>query len=85
VHWLDSFGAEYSVPYGTGAIKGNAIVFNIPYPSGQFRDTLTYQPAQQAWTLLIEAAKPDGSWGHFAQYEIRRKPAGANTLSKPTH
>jgi hypothetical protein len=85
VHWLDSFGAKYSVPHGTGAITGNAIIFNIPYPSGQFRDTLTYQPTRQVWTLLIEAAKPDGSWGHFAQYEIRRKPAGTNKLAKPTH
>ena len=74
-HWLDSFGGKYSVPHGTGSIAGNTIVFNIPYSSGQFRDTFTFQPAQQTWTLSIEAAQPDGSWQHFAKYDIRRKPA----------
>jgi len=73
-HWLDSTGAEYSVPHGTGSIMGNTIVFTIPYTSGQFRDTLTYQPARQTWTLVIESAKPDGSWQHFAKYDIQRKP-----------
>lgn len=85
VHWLDSFGAKYSVPHGTGAITGNTIAFSFPYPSGEFRDTLTYQPARQTWTLLIEAAKPDGSWGHFARYEIQRKPAGTDNSAERTH
>lgn len=85
VHWLDSFGASYSVPHGTGAITGDTIVFNFPYPSGQFRDTLTYRPTQQSWTLLIEAAKPDGSWTHFAGYDIRGKPASTDNSSKLTH
>lgn len=74
-HWLDSFGGKYSVPHGTGSISGNSVVFNIPYPGGQFRDTLIFQPAQQTWTLSIEAAQPDGSWKHFAKYNIRRKSA----------
>jgi hypothetical protein len=85
VHWLDSFGAKYSVPHGTGAITGNTLVFSFPYPSGQFRDTLTYQPKQKTWTLLIEEAKPDGSWAHFAQYGIRRKPAVADNSTSRTH
>jgi hypothetical protein len=72
VHWLDSFGAQFSIPHGTGAITEDTIVFNIPYPDGQFRDTLTYRPAEQAWTLTIEAAAADGSWKHFAKYDIRR-------------
>lgn len=75
-HWLDSFGAKYSVPHGTGQIAGNTIVFSIPYPSGQFRDTLTYEPKKETWTLVIERAKPDGTWEHFAKYEITRAPAG---------
>lgn len=65
-----SFGGKYSVPHGTGSISGNSIVFNIPYPDGQFRDTLIFQSAQQTWTLAIEAAQPDGSWKHFAKYDI---------------
>lgn len=71
-HWLDSFGAGSSVPHGTGAISGETIVFEIPYPSGRFRDTLTRQAGGGAWTLAIEAAAPDGSWQHFARYDIRR-------------
>lgn len=74
-HWLDSFGAIYSIPHGAGSITGNVIVFTIPYPSGSFRDTLTYQPDQKIWLLDIEAAKSDGSWQHFAKYTIRRKSA----------
>jgi hypothetical protein len=74
-HWLDSFGAKYSAPHGTGSVTDSTIVFYIPYPSGQFRDTLSYQPAAKTWTLVIEGAKPDGSWLHFAKYDIRRKPA----------
>jgi hypothetical protein len=74
-HWLDSFGAKYSAPHGAGLVTDNTIVFYIPYPSGQFRDTLRYQPAEKTWTLVIEAAKPDGSWRHFAKYDIQRKPA----------
>lgn len=76
VHWLDSFGAKYSIPHGTGAIDGNTITFKIPYPSGTMRDTLTYQPTKDTWSLVIQGAKPDGSWQHFAKYTIRRKPAG---------
>ncbi len=85
VHWLDSFGASYSVPHGTGAITGNTVAFSFPYPSGQFRDTLTYDPKQGTWSLVIESAKPDGTWGHFAKYEIRRKPAEPSHASTPTH
>lgn len=82
VHWLDSFGAGYSFPNGSGSISGNAIVFTIPYPTGEFRDTLTYQPSRKAWTLVIESKKPDGSWEHFARYRIWRKPAERGRLTR---
>ena len=74
-HWMDSFGARYSVPHGSGQVGDDSIVFNIPYPSGEFRDTLTYDRDRGTWSLAIEAAKPDGSWAHFAAYEMKRKPA----------
>ena len=75
-HWLDSFGAKYSVPHGTGQVTDDAIVFNIPYPTGQFRDTLTYERDRDTWKLVIEGAKPDGTFKHFAKYEITRKQPG---------
>ncbi len=71
-HWMDSFGAKYSIPHGTGHISGNAIEFTIPYKDGPFRDTLTYSPEKASWEFVLQASQPDGSWKHFARYEIRR-------------
>jgi hypothetical protein len=76
-HWLDNFGAKYSVPHGTGQATGNVIQFTIPYADGPFRDTLTFHPEDRSWSFVIEASQPDGSWKHFARYEIRARPAGA--------
>lgn len=73
VHWMDSTGADGSIPHGTGSISPNGIVFKIPYPDGTFRDTLTRHPAQKSWSFLIEAEQPDGSWKHFAKYTLRRQ------------
>ena len=71
-HWLDSFGAKFSVPHGAGVITGNTVQFTIAYAGGPFRDTLTYDPDQGSWTLVIEASQPGGAWRHFARYDIRR-------------
>ena len=73
VHWLDTFGGRYSIPHGTGRIEGHAIEFTIPYADGPFRDTLTYDPAQQTWSFVIEAGQKDGTFRHFAAYQIRRE------------
>ncbi|GGC65772.1 DUF1579 family protein [Undibacterium terreum] len=71
-HWMDSFGGKYSVPHASGHINGNTIQFIFPYASGPFRDTLTYSPEATSWVFEIEASKPDGTWKHFARYDIRR-------------
>ena len=73
VHWLDNFGGKYSIPHGIGTLSGNTFEFTIPYAAGPFHDTLTYDAAKQAWTFVIEAGQQDGSWQHFARYDIRRK------------
>lgn len=73
VHWLDSFGGPFSVPHGTGTIDGQTISFVIPYADGPFRDTLVRDPATGTWRFTIEAGRKDGSWRHFAAYEMRRK------------
>ena len=73
VHWMDSFGANYSIPHGTGHVTDNSVQFTIPYQSGSFRDTFTYNPASKTWLFVLEAAQPDGTWKHFARYSVHRQ------------
>lgn len=73
VHWMDSFGAKYSIPHGTGRVTGNSVQFTIPYPSGSFRDTFTYNPASKTWLFALDAAQPDGTWKHFAHYRVHHQ------------
>ena len=70
-HWMDSFGAQYSIPHGTGSITDNSVQFTIPYESGLFRDTFTYSQKANTWLFIIEALQPDGTWKHFARYSVR--------------
>lgn len=71
-HWLDSFGAKYSIPHGSGRIEGERIAFEIPYPDGSFRDVLEFDRARGSWSLTIDAQQPAGGWAHFARYAITR-------------
>lgn len=71
-HWMDSFGARYSIPHGTGTVSGDRIEFTLPYAHATFRDTFTHDAASDTWQFVIEAAQPDGSWKHFARYTVRR-------------
>ncbi|HEY1315084.1 MAG TPA: DUF1579 family protein [Steroidobacteraceae bacterium] len=73
-HWMDSFGAAYSIPHGVGAIEGNQIQFEIPYADGPFRDTFVYDRFRDVWTLNIESGDGKGSWRHFACYTITKRP-----------
>jgi hypothetical protein len=72
-HWMDDFGARYSIPHGTGRIEGGVMQFTFPYADGPFRDTFEFNPSSGTWSFRIEAGQADGSWKHFARYEIRRK------------
>ncbi len=72
-HWMDSFGARYSIPHGSGTITENSIRFVIPYQGGSFRDSFSYDQGKGIWKLQIEAEQPDGSWKHFAHYDITRR------------
>lgn len=71
-HWMDNHGATYSIPHGTGQISGNSIRILFPYQSGNFRNTMTYHADSASWTFVLESAQPDGSWKHFARYEVKR-------------
>ena len=72
-HWMDSFGAKYSIPHGTGRVTKDSVQFTIPYKSGSFRDTFTYNPVSKTWVFVLDAAKPDGTWEHFARYSVHRQ------------
>lgn len=71
VHWLDSFGAAYSVPPGYGGITGDTVRFEVAYPGGPFRDTLVFRRAEGVWEVLIEAGVGPGEWRTFARYTVR--------------
>jgi hypothetical protein len=71
-HWMNSFGAPYSIPHGTGSISENTIEFIVAYPDDPFRDRFEYHPEGDSWTLKITAQQPNGSWKQFARYTFKR-------------
>jgi hypothetical protein len=72
-HWLDNFGAGYSIPHGTGEARGDTVLLTFPYPHGAFRDTFVYDRTAEAWRFRLDAADGAGGWRLFAEYEVRRR------------
>jgi len=72
-HWLDSFGAAYSIPPAVGEARGDTIVLTFAYPSGPFRDTFSYDRATDAWHFRLEAEDSAGRRTLFADYVVRRR------------
>lgn len=72
-HWLDSFGAAYSIPHATGAADGDTLRLSFPYPTGAFRDTFVYDRAADSWYFRLEAADSPAGSGPFAEYRVRRR------------
>jgi hypothetical protein len=72
-HWLDRFGAAYSIPHANGSARGDTLWLDFPYPSGAFRDTFVYDPGRDGWYFRLEAADSTGGWGPFAEYQVRRR------------
>jgi hypothetical protein len=70
VHWLDSFGAAYSVPPGAGAVSGDTVRFEVPYHDRPFRDTFVFHPADRSWVFRLEASDGRGGWKTFAEYAV---------------
>jgi hypothetical protein len=33
---------------------------------------LTYSPETSSWIFVLESAQADGSWKHFARYNVKR-------------
>jgi uncharacterized protein DUF1579 len=73
VHWLDRFGAAFSIPHATGEARRDTLMFTFPYPAGAFRDTFVYRPSTDTWHFRLEAADSTGGWRPFAEYDVRRR------------
>jgi hypothetical protein len=71
VHWLDSFGAAFSVPAATGQVVGDTLRFEFAYSTGPFRDTFVYRPTAGTWMIRLESGDSTGGWRLFAEYEVR--------------
>ncbi len=71
-HWMDSFGAMYSVPHGTGVIEGNLIDIVFPYTESRFHDQFSFNESTQNWRLLIRSEKDSLLFETFADYTISR-------------
>jgi hypothetical protein len=72
-HWLDVFGAGYSVTLGMGdRPQGATLAFAFAYPDGAFRDTFTYDHTTDTWRFLLENGDGKGGWRTFADYAVRR-------------
>lgn len=80
VHWMDSFGAAYSVPPGFGTARGDSVQFTIGYATGEFRDVFSAN-ADGTWRLLITSHSAEGV-RVFADYVIER-PAPPVTMQAP--
>jgi hypothetical protein len=72
-HWLDNFGAAYSVPPATGVVAGDSLTLDFPYPGGAFHDTFVYDRATDTWTIRLDAADGTGGWKRFADYRATRR------------
>lgn len=73
-HWLDNFGAAFSIPPATGEARGDTVLLTFPYPDGAFRDTFVYNRSADTWHFRLDAADATtGGWRLFAEYEVRHR------------
>jgi hypothetical protein len=73
-HWLDNFGASFSVPHATGTARGDTISLLFPYSNGNFRDTFVYSDSTDSWYIRMETANGP-RWKLFAEYQVKRRVA----------
>ncbi len=76
VHWLDGFGATYSIPPGFGEASGDTVRFSFAYADGPFRDLFAYDDLSDTWYVRLESGDTTGHWSLFAEYQVRRRRAG---------
>lgn len=72
-HWLDNTGAAFSVPPGTGEVRGDTLAIEFPYPDGAFHDRFVFDRRTNAWTVTLDADDGKGGTSRFAEYHVRRR------------
>lgn len=72
-HWMDVFGAGFSVPPGYGVVRGDTLEILFQYADGPFRDRFVYDRRDGSWHFRLESGASDGSWKPFADYQVRRQ------------
>jgi hypothetical protein len=70
-HWIDNFGAQYSVPTASGRQVDDTLFLDFPYPAGAFHDTFAYDRKRHSWHIVLESADGNG-WKVFADYNLKR-------------
>jgi hypothetical protein len=72
-HWLDGLGAAGARVVARGVREGQRLVVTFLYAEGAFRDTFTWRPTTQSWSLLLGSQSADGTWSTFASYTLTRR------------
>ncbi len=69
-HWLDNFGAPYSIPHAIGTAEGDTIRLAFAYADGPFRDIFVYHRAAGTWHFRLESQDSTGTWKLFGKYDL---------------
>jgi hypothetical protein len=72
-HWLDNFGAAYSVPPATGQVPARLAHARLSLSGGAFHDTFVLEWATNTWTIRLDAPDGAGGWTRFAEYRATRR------------
>jgi hypothetical protein len=72
-HWLDNFGAGYSIPHAVAEARSDTSRFSLAYADGPFRDIFVYDRRRDTWYFRLESGDSVGRWDLFAEYQVRRR------------
>jgi len=72
-HWIDSFGASYSVPPASGDARGDTIRLTFPYPGNAFHDALSWDRNTDTWSFSLDGTNAQGEPVPFARYSLKRR------------
>jgi hypothetical protein len=73
-HWLDNFGAPYSIPHATESAQGDTVHLAFAYADGPFRDTFVYHRVTGTWYFRLESQDSTGAWRLFGAYDVSPQP-----------
>ena len=73
VHWLDVFGGRFSETIGFGRLNNeNSIKFVFEGPDGPLHNTVSRNPSNGTWSIIIEQKDGQGRWTTFAVETLHR-------------